>query len=90
VSIESNRPSFLRRALNLLLAVLLFLVNAYICRGLFAAEYLRHMGSIEAAYIGISRYMLAHWRDLRAALAFLPAFDSINACPSSRCSSDAV
>ncbi len=43
---------------------MLFLINAYICRGLFGTEYLRHMGSIEAAYIGISRYMLAHWRDL--------------------------
>lgn len=26
-------------------------------------EYLRDMGSIEAAYIGLSRYLLAHWRD---------------------------
>jgi hypothetical protein len=41
----------------------LFLLNAYVCRGLFGVEYLRHMGSIEAAYIGISRYMLDHWRD---------------------------
>jgi hypothetical protein len=47
----------------LLLGTFLFLLNAYICRGLFGMEYLRHMGSIEAAYIGISRYMLAHWRD---------------------------
>jgi len=39
-------------------------MNAYVCRGLFGVEYLRHMGSIEAAYIGLSRYMLAHWRDL--------------------------
>ncbi len=53
-----------RRAQTLLLGTLLFLLNAYICRGLFGMEYLRHMGSIEAAYIGISRYMLAHWRDL--------------------------
>ncbi|MGP0072892.1 MAG: hypothetical protein ACLPWF_13285 [Bryobacteraceae bacterium] len=46
-----------------LLAALLFVVNAYVCRGLFGIEYLRHMGSIEGAYIGISRYMLDHWRD---------------------------
>ena len=27
-------------------------------------EYLRHMGSIEGAYIGIARYAMAHWGDL--------------------------
>ncbi len=46
------------------LAILLFGLNVYVCRGLFGVEYLRHMGSIEAAFIGISRYMLGHWRDL--------------------------
>ena len=56
-------PALHRRAQSLLLAALLFLLNAYVCRGLFGVEYLRHMGSIEAAYIGISRYMLAHWWD---------------------------
>jgi hypothetical protein len=45
------------------LAALLFLLNIYLCWGLFGVEYLRHMGSIEGAYIGLSRYMLAHWRD---------------------------
>ncbi len=39
-------------------ACLLFAVNALICRELFFTEYTRHMGSIEAAYIGISRYAL--------------------------------
>jgi hypothetical protein len=47
-----------------LLAIFLFLANVYVCRELFHVEYLRHMGSIEAAYIGISRYAMAHWRDL--------------------------
>ena len=61
--IAANDRATLRRAQNVLLAALLFLMNAYVCRGLFGMEYLRHMGSIEAAYIGISRYMLAHWRD---------------------------
>ncbi len=42
----------------------MFLLNAYVCRGLFGVEYLRQMGSIECLYIGMSRYMLAHWRDL--------------------------
>ncbi len=52
-----------RRTASFALAAFLFLLNAYVCLGLFGMEYLRHMGSIEAAYIGISRYMLAHWRD---------------------------
>jgi hypothetical protein len=47
-----------------LLAIFLFLANVYVCRELFGIEYLRHMGSIEAAYIGISRYAIGHWRDL--------------------------
>jgi hypothetical protein len=42
----------------------LFLLNAYICRGLFTMEYLRHMGSIEALYIGTARWAMAHWGDL--------------------------
>jgi hypothetical protein len=46
-----------------LLAALLFLLNAYICWGLSRIEYLDQMGSIEAAYIGLTRYMLAHWPD---------------------------
>jgi hypothetical protein len=47
------------------LALVLFLLNAYICRGLFSVEYLQYMGSNEGAYIGISRYAMTHWRDLR-------------------------
>jgi hypothetical protein len=46
------------------MAVVLFGMNWYVCRNLFQVEYLRHMGSIEAAYIGISRYAMGHWRDL--------------------------
>jgi hypothetical protein len=42
----------------------LFLLNAYLCRELFTTEYTRHMGSIEAAYISISRLMMNHWGDL--------------------------
>jgi hypothetical protein len=48
----------------LVCALLLFLLNAILIRELFAVEYLDQMGSIEGAYIGISRYMLANWRDL--------------------------
>ena len=47
-----------------LLAIFLFVANVYVCRELFRVEYLRHMGSIEGAYIGISRYAMGHWRDL--------------------------
>jgi hypothetical protein len=63
VRIRANQPAFVHRAQSLVLAALLFLLNIYLCWGLFGVEYLRHMGSIEGAYIGLSRYMLAHWRD---------------------------
>jgi hypothetical protein len=49
---------------SLFMAIALFATNLYICRELFHVEYLRHMGSIEGAYIGIARYAMAHWRDL--------------------------
>lgn len=42
----------------------LFALNLYFTRNLFWLEYSRLMGSIEAAYISISRYMLENWRDL--------------------------
>ena len=38
----------------------LFALNAWICQVLFVTEYTRHLGSIEAAYIGLSRYVLEH------------------------------
>ncbi|MCW5978424.1 MAG: hypothetical protein KIT09_10120 [Bryobacteraceae bacterium] len=39
-------------------AAFLLALNASICRDLFVTEYTRHMGSIEGAYIGLSRYIL--------------------------------
>lgn len=42
----------------------LFVANVFVCRELFFLEYSRHMGSIEAAYIGLSRWMLDHPSDL--------------------------
>ena len=58
----------------------LLLLNIYICHELFSIEYLRHMGSIEGAFIGISRYAMSHWRDLTwfspwydGAVALMPA-----------------
>jgi hypothetical protein len=45
-------------------AAVLILLNLYLCRGLLRMPYLKHMGSIEGAYVGISRYAMSHWRDL--------------------------
>lgn len=42
----------------------LFLLNAYICHELFGLEYQLFRESGEAAYIGISRYILDNWGDL--------------------------
>jgi len=49
---------------NVAAGLALFFANVYVCRDLFRMEWLRHMGSIEGAYIGISRYVLEHGRDL--------------------------
>lgn len=79
--IQSNHRAILRRAQPLLLAALLFLLSAYVCSGLFEMEYLRHMGSIEAAYIGISRYMLSHWGDFSWFPAWYAGIPSQNTYP---------
>jgi len=42
----------------------LFALNAFICRELFRTEYTVHLGSIEAAYVAIARWVLENWRDL--------------------------
>jgi hypothetical protein len=44
--------------------LLLLAVNLYIAKDLFFLEYSQFMGSIEAAYISISRYMIENWTDL--------------------------
>jgi hypothetical protein len=44
--------------------LLLAVFNLYIAKDLFSLEYSQFMGSIEAAYISISRYMIENWRDL--------------------------
>ncbi|HXK01893.1 MAG TPA: hypothetical protein VMS37_05785 [Verrucomicrobiae bacterium] len=43
---------------------LLFALNAWITLRLFHTDYTRHMGSIEAAYIGLARYVSRHWNDM--------------------------
>jgi len=55
------RPSALRTAGC---AALLVAINVWICGELFRSEYTRHLGSIEAAYVAISRWVLENWRDL--------------------------
>ena len=44
--------------------LVLLTLNVYIAKDLFFLEYSQFMGSIEAAYIAISRYMIGNWRDL--------------------------
>jgi hypothetical protein len=46
------------------LPLLLLALNLYIAKDLFFLEYGQFMGSIEAAYIAISRYIIANWSDL--------------------------
>ena len=41
-------------------AAALLVLNALVCRELFFIEYTKYLGSIEAAYIGISRYAIEH------------------------------
>jgi hypothetical protein len=52
-----KRPEKLRTAVC---ALALFALNAFIALGLFHTDYTRQMGSIEAAYIGLARYIAAH------------------------------
>jgi hypothetical protein len=81
VGIAVNHRAFLRRTQSFVLAALLFLLNAYVCGGLFGVEYLRHMGSIEGAYIGLSRYLLAHWHDFSWFPAWYAGIPAQNAYP---------
>jgi hypothetical protein len=42
----------------------LFAINCFLILRLFGVEYTQHMGSIEAAYIGLTRYIRGHFPDL--------------------------
>jgi len=44
--------------------LILLVLNIYFTKELFTLEYSQYMGSIEAAFISISRYMGENWRDL--------------------------
>ncbi|MCU1263504.1 MAG: hypothetical protein JWO80_6389, partial [Bryobacterales bacterium] len=45
-------------------AGILFAMNAYVCWSVFGLEWSQRMDSMEGAYIGISRHILASWPDL--------------------------
>lgn len=49
---------------ELLPPAVLFAVNYYLCAELFHREYIDQLGSIEAVYIGLARYIQENWRDL--------------------------
>jgi hypothetical protein len=53
-----------RRIWTPLLALLVFGVNLYISRGLFALEFGQRMEAIESSYMSISRWAIDHWNDL--------------------------
>jgi hypothetical protein len=40
-------------------------INVYVARDLFTAEFIHQMGSVEGSFIAISRWMIAHWGDLK-------------------------
>jgi len=42
----------------------IFAVNAYICKNLFALEFSQRMESIEGSYMSIARWAAANWSDL--------------------------
>ena len=45
-------------------ALALFALNAYLTLRLFHTDYTRQMGSIEAAYVGLARYVAKHFGEL--------------------------
>jgi len=60
----TNYHRNLRRYATRFFSPILFALNAYICWRLFRLEYSQFMGSIEAAYIAISRHILMSGGDL--------------------------
>ena len=52
------------RLRGLAAGVFLFALNAWITLPLFHTDYTRQMGSIEAAYIGLARYIARHFSEL--------------------------
>src|SRR3977135_2283189 len=44
--------------------LVLLALTVFFTKGLFTLDYSQYMGSIEAAFISISRYMVDNWRDL--------------------------
>ncbi len=55
---------YLPRPLTLLAVATLFVINVYIARDLFGAEFIFQMGSVEGSFIAISKWVTEHWGDL--------------------------
>lgn len=53
-----------RRTLEIGCAALLFLINAFVCRELFHAEYIDAFSSVEGSFIALSRWILESPRDI--------------------------
>jgi hypothetical protein len=62
-------------------ATILFVINAFVCWRAFRLEWSSRMDSIEGAYIGISRHMLASWGDLSWGPAWYEGIPFRNAYP---------
>lgn len=59
-----RRGSFVNRVKVASLPLVLFAVNALVCRRLFSIEYLASRDSIEGLYIGLVRHVARNWPDL--------------------------
>jgi hypothetical protein len=57
-------PRFREAAKTAAAALALFCINAGLVWRLFRIPYTQYMGSIEAAYVGLARYIVAHFPDL--------------------------
>ncbi|MGO9229108.1 MAG: hypothetical protein ACLQKA_07850 [Bryobacteraceae bacterium] len=57
-------PRFREASRTAAAALALFVVNGVLVWRLFRIPYTQYMGSIEAAYIGLARYIVAHFPDL--------------------------
>jgi hypothetical protein len=58
---ESSRRRF---AILSAYAAIIFAINAYICKNLFALEFSQRMESIEGSYMSIARWAASNWSDL--------------------------
>jgi hypothetical protein len=62
--VQEIDPHFRGRWWTPALAAAIFFLNVYTAWPLFVTEYIRHMFSIEAAYIALTRYTMENWTQL--------------------------